>query len=137
MRDKDKEEYFFLTEKLEEIEWALKGKCNDIDCDKYMYKDLLKKRYNPVLRHNYSCMNRLKMEKSAILRLLSLKKFRKYRFEKCHVCGKYLDKLDNKNLVISFTRPSKSNKNFHEWKGVWVHKKCKTKVKIPKGWKKL
>ena len=71
-----KEEYCFLTEKLEEVIWALEGKCNDIDCDSYMYKEILKKKYMPILKHNYSCISKLKTEKGAIMRLLSLKKFR-------------------------------------------------------------
>ena len=56
----DKEEYYVLTDKLEETEWAIEGKCNDIDCDKYLYKDLLKKKYEPVLKHNFSCIKKLK-----------------------------------------------------------------------------
>ena len=43
------EEYLLLTEKLETIEWALEGSCDDIDCDKYMYKDLLKININLFL----------------------------------------------------------------------------------------
>ncbi|PIO07767.1 hypothetical protein COU59_02835 [Candidatus Pacearchaeota archaeon CG10_big_fil_rev_8_21_14_0_10_34_12] len=137
MAQKDKEEYYFLTEKLEEIQWALEGECNDIDCDKYMYRDLLKKKYKPVLKHSYSCIDKLKKEKEIVLRLLFPKKFRKYRFEKCYVCKKPLDKLDDKSIILSFTRPSKDNKNSHEWKGYWIHKKCKSKAKIPKGWIKF
>ena len=137
MSQKDKDEYYFLTEKLEETQWALEGECNDIDCNKYMYKALLKKKYKPVLDHNYSCSEKLKKEKLTILGLLSQNRFKKYRFEKCHVCKKALDKLSDKNIIISFTRHSRESKNFHEWKGYWVHKKCKLGAKIPEGWKKL
>ena len=137
MAQKDKEEYYFLTEKLEEVQWALKGKCNDIDCNKYMYKDLLKKKYKPVLNHNYSCLESLEREKSAILSLLSLKKFRKYRFKKCQVCGKKLDKLDDRNKIVSFTKPSITSKGYYEWKGYWTHKKCSSKVKTGEGWKRF
>ncbi len=137
MAQKTKEEYYFLTEKLEEIQWALDGKCNDIDCNKYMYKDLLKKKYKPVLSHSYSCLEPLKREKSAILGLLSLKKFKRYRFEKCYVCKKKLDKLHNENLIVSFTKPSITSKGYYEWKGYWAHRKCASKVKTPEGWKKL
>ena len=70
----DREEYSFLEKNLEEITWALEGSCNDIDCDKYAYRDLLKKRYTPVLKHGFSCLPSLKKEKEAVLRLLSLKK---------------------------------------------------------------
>ncbi|HEA46556.1 MAG TPA: hypothetical protein ENH99_02125 [Candidatus Pacearchaeota archaeon] len=134
---KVKEEYYFLTEKLEEVQWALEGECNDIDCDKYMYRDLLRKKYKPVLKHNYSCLDKLKKEKSVILGLLSQKKYRKYRLEACYICKKNLDKLGDKSEIISFTRSSKENKNFQEWKGYWIHKKCKSNAKIPKGWKRL
>lgn len=69
--------------------------------------------------------------------MLSQKKYKKYRFEKCAVCKRLLDKLDEKNKIVSFTRPSPTNKKYHEWKGVWAHKKCAYKVKIPIGWKKF
>ena len=137
MQEKDRDEYCFLTDKLDEVIWAIKGKCNDIDCDEYLYKDLLKKRYMPVLEHNFSCMKKLKKEKETILRLLSRYKYKKYRFMKCNVCKKYLDKLDEKNKIVSFTRPINENKKIsYQWEGVWAHKKCSSRVKIPAGWKR-
>ena len=42
--NEDLQEYSSLKKNLEEITWALEGRCNDIDCDKYAYRDLLKKR---------------------------------------------------------------------------------------------
>jgi hypothetical protein len=137
MSQKIKDEYYFLTEKLEEVGWALKGECNDIDCDKYIYRNLLKKRYKPILKHNFSCIKSLKMEKSAILRILSQERYKKYRYINCHVCKKTLDKLSNKSTIVSFTRRIKSNqKGYCEWKGIWTHKKCSSKVEAPSGWKK-
>ena len=133
-----KEEYYFLTEKLEEIDWALEGLCNDIDCDKYIYKDLLKKKYKSVIEHNFSCMAKLKSEKEAILRILSQRRYHKYRHEKCNVCKKEIDKLSPKNVIVSFTKPVKKDKlASSQWKGVWAHKKCSSRVKIPKGWNKF
>ncbi len=138
MTQKEQDEYFFLTEKLEEIEWAIKGECNDIDCDKYMYKDLLKKRYKPVLEHNFSCMKSLKIEREALLRILSQNKYRKYKFIKCRICAKEIDKLGKEGEIVSFTRPSTyNNKKCSEWAGVWAHKICASKIKIPEGWKKI
>src|SRR3989339_581014 len=138
MTQKDKEEYFLLTEKLDEINWAIDGKCNDIDCDKYMYKDLLKKRYKPVLEHNFSCMKKLKREREALLRILSQKKYKKYRLIKCKACGKNVDKLSEESKIVSFTRPSMyNNKKCSEWNGVWAHKICASKIEIPEGWKKF
>ncbi len=138
MKEDNKDEYFVLTEKLEEIDWALEGKCNDIDCDKYMYADLLKKRYKPTLEHNFSCMKKLKIEKKSLIRILSQNKYKKYRYIKCPICKKDIDKLDNNHSkVVSFTRPSKNNKKYHEWKGVWTHNTCSKKVKTPIGWKKF
>ena len=134
MKDKNLEEYLFLTERLDEIIWALEGDCNDIDCNKYLYRGLLKKRYKPVLDHNFSCIPKLKQEKEALMRILSNKKYIRHRYKKCNVCKNKLDSLDEKNKIISFTRPSKINKNYTEWNGVWVHKKCSKKVKTPKGW---
>ena len=135
--NKIRNEYYLLEEKLDEITWALEGKCNDIDCDKYMYKELLKKKYKPVLKHSFSCLDKLKREKEAVMSLLSLKKFKKYRYKKCDVCKRNLDKLSDKNKIVSFTRLSPTNKGYYQWDGVWAHKKCSPKVKIPKGWKKL
>jgi len=137
MLQNNKEEYYFLTEKLEEVDWALKGQCNDIDCNKYMYKELLKKKYKPVLEHNFSCIKNLKRDKDAILRILSKKRYEKYRYEKCNVCGKILDKLSNKSVIVSFKKKSDfKGREAYEWNGVWVHRKCRRKVKIPIGWEK-
>ena len=47
---KFRDEYYILLETLEEVNWALEGSCNDIDCDKYMYKDLLKKKNRKQLK---------------------------------------------------------------------------------------
>ena len=132
------EEYLLLTEKLEEITWALDGSCNDIDCDKYMYKNLLKKQYKPILKHSYSCIPVLKREKEAAMRLLSLKKFNKFRYEKCKVCKKKLDSLGKDYFIISFTRPvMHEGKKFYQHQLTRAHKKCKNKVIIPKGWEKF
>lgn len=137
MTKNEEEEYYLLTDKLEEIEWAIEGKCNDIDCDKYMYKDLLKKKYKPVLEHNFSCMKKLKREKEAVLRILSQKRYIKYCYLKCNICKKSLDKLSKKSKIVSFTRPiSENGKVFYQWNGVWTHNLCASKVKIPRGWNK-
>lgn len=130
-----KDEYYFLTEKLEEINFALEGSCNDVDCDKYTYRSLLKKRYKPVLKHSFSCIKSLNRQKSAVMRLLSLQKFKKFRFENCIVCRRKLDKLSENSAIASFTRPASKN-GFREWKGEHVHKKCLHRVIVPKGWKK-
>ncbi len=137
MVKKEREEYWFLTEKLEEIECAIDGKCDDIDCDKFVYKNFLKKKYKPVLEHEFSCMEKLKIEKLAVLRILSQKKYRNYRYIKCKLCKKNVDTLDEKSKIVSFTRPSLNNDKYFEWKGVWAHKKCASKIKIPIGWKKF
>lgn len=137
LMNKDREEYYVLTEKLEEITWALDGSCNDIDCDKYMYKMVLKKKYKPVLNHSYSCTPKLKREKEALIRLLSLKKFRKFRYKKCVVCNRFVDSLGKDSLIISFTRPATfKGKKVSDYKGIHVHKKCKYKVEVPAGWQK-
>src|SRR3990167_3056174 len=90
---KDREEYYILERKLEEVIGALEGSCDDVDCDKYLYKNLLKKRYRPVLEHDFSCTPHLKREREALLRLLSLKKFRRFRYKKCSICNKKIDSL--------------------------------------------
>ena len=131
------DEYYVLTEKLEEITWALGGSCNDIDCDRYMYKDMLKNKYKPLLKHSYSCIPKLKREKEAVMRLLSFKKFKKFRYKKCEVCNLKLDSLGKDYTIVSFTRPKISKgEKFYEYKGFRVHKQCKHKVAVPKGWKK-
>ena len=134
------DEYFFLTDKLDEIKWALEGKCNDIDCDRYMYKNLLKKKYKSVLEHSYSCLKKLKREQAAVLRMLSLSKFRKLRHKKCSTCRKLLDTLSNKSIIVSLTRPSghmHNGQKTYEWKGFWVHNACKKNFKNIVGWKRL
>ncbi len=127
-------EYYLLTEKLEEIVFALEGKCNDIDCDKYMYKQMLKQKYKPILEHNFSCIKSLKRDKAAIMRLLSQSQFKRYRYVKCYICQRIMDKLSKNNTIVCFTRISAVNKKLHELNMVRVHNNCKRKVKIPKGW---
>ena len=135
--NKHKEEYFVLTEKLEEIAWALEGSCNDIDCDKYMYKNILKKKYKPVLQHNYSCIPKLKREKEAVMRLLSSRKYRQFRYKRCDVCKRKVDSLGKYFTIVSFTRPSQfKGKKVFEYKGVYAHRKCRHNVAVPKGWQK-
>ena len=70
MQENDEDEYYFLIEKLEEVDWAIKGECDDIDCNKYVYKSLLKKGYRSVLEHNFSCVKKLKHEKYQLYRRL-------------------------------------------------------------------
>jgi len=136
MIDNKREEYYFLTEKLQEIEAALEGSCNDIDCDKYIYKYCLKKRYKPVLKHGFSCIPSLKREKEAIMRIVSLPRYKKYRYLKCSVCGRKLDSLGKEYSIVSFTRPCTKDKGYVEYNGIYAHKKCKRKVAVPDGWKK-
>ena len=136
--NKSNDEYYVLIENLEEITWALDGSCNDIDCDKYIYKRLLKKKYKPILKHSYSCIPKLKREKEAIMRLLYLKKFRPLRYKKCEVCGKKLDSLGKDHTIVSFTRSVEyKGRKAYEYKGIRAHKKCKHKVHIPTGWQKM
>jgi len=134
------EEYYVLTEKLEEIVWALDGKCNDIDCDKYMYKELLKSKYKPILKHSYSCIQKLKKEKEAmmcLLDLLDLSKFKKFRYKVCSICSGKVDSLGKEFVIVSFTRPAIfKDRKVYEYKGIYSHKKCRHKVNTPKGWKK-
>jgi len=129
------DEYFLLKQKLEELEDAEQGYCTDVDCDKYTYKDVLRKGYRFTLEYNFSCIKKVKRYKSAVMRLLSLKKFRKFRFEKCPVCKKQCDTLSEKSTIVSFTRPSNYPAGSVEWTGIWAHNVCKKKVKTPEGWK--
>lgn len=137
MEDKTKEEYYLLVDLLDRITWSLDGSCDDIDCDQYTYKNLLQKRIKPVLEHNFSCVKKLRTEKEAILRILSQKKYVQYRSKKCNVCKKSVDSLSKDSFLVSYTRPYPLKNNSHEWNAVWVHKRCRTKLQIPKGWKKL
>ena len=127
-------EYHVLTELLDSLNGAIRGSCNDIDCDQYMYKECLKKEYPPVLEHKFSCMKALKKDKAAVMRLLGLKKFRKYRHKKCAVCKKDIDKLSGKSKIVSYQK--KLDSGLFQWDGVWSHNSCSPRVKIPKGWKK-
>ena len=130
-------EYVLLTSKLDDINLALEGSCDEIDCDKYMYKEMLKKKYRPILKHGYSCVPNLKRDKAAIMRLLGMKKFRKYRMKKCKVCSRNVDTLGNSHTIVSFTRPSTYNNRIaYEWKGLHAHRTCSRKVKTPKEWER-
>ncbi len=132
----DKEEYYFLLEKLEEVTFALKGSCNDIDCDKYIYRDLLHKKYKPTLHHSFSCMKKLQIEKEVIFRIISQKKYEKFRYKICPICKKRLDSISDKSVIIALTKQSSVN-NYYELKTIWTHKLCKKKFIIPLGWNNL
>jgi|SRR3989344_4021640 len=132
----EREEYYLLRDFLDEINFALKDQCNDIDCDHYVYKELLKKKYRPVMEHRFSCIDSLNRQQDALLRLLSLKRFRKFRYEKCRVCQKKLDTLSDDATIVAFTKPTE-NRKFYRYESVRAHRKCSQLVKIPKGWKKL
>ncbi len=134
--DKHKEEYFVLSERIEIVRWAISGSCDDIDCDRYLYKDLLRKKYGPVLEHNFSCIDKLKRDEKALLRILGDKRYKKFRYEICQVCKKLADKLDEKNEVVCFTKELMDGK-YLEIKTFFIHKKCYEKVKSPKGWNKI
>ncbi len=131
-----KEEYYFLTNRLEEINNALEGFCNDVDCDEYLYRYCIKKKYKPVLNHKSSCIPSFKREKEALMRILSLSRYKKFRYEKCAVCGKKLDSVGNDFAVTGFIRPYKDHGSF-EYKGIHIHKKCERKVIVPEGWEKI
>ncbi len=137
IQEKIKDEYYFLTERLEEINLALNGECNDIDCDRYMCRLPLMKKYKPILQHSFSCINSLKRDKAAILIILSKKRYKKHRYTQCNACRKVLDKLGDDSTIASFTKKSKiMGKKVYEWKGFWVHEKCRKKVKAKTGWEK-
>ncbi len=132
----EREEYYLLRDILDEINLGLEGKCNDIDCDKYIYKGLLKKKYKPVLEHNFSCLDSLKKQRNATLRLLSMRKFLKFRYEKCSICQKQLDTLSKDATIVGFTKPTENGKFYH-YESIRTHQRCSRLVKIPRGWKKL
>lgn len=129
------EEYLYLTRRLDIVNQGLEGYCDDVDCDKYVYKDVLKKDFKPTLDHSYSCIGTLVREKKALIRVLSLPRYKEDRYEKCPVCKVLMDKLDEKGVVLfMLTKPLKNgNSQIHI---IRCHEKCKLKFKIPKGWKK-
>ncbi len=137
MSKRIQDEYYLLTEVLERITWALEGSCDDIDCDKYMYKNLLKKSVKPVLEHGFSCTEKINRDKAAVIRLLGQKKFRKHRYEKCSICKRNVDKLSSKSTIVSYTRPCRDKKGYYQMDSVRVHNSCSPRVKIPEGWKDL
>ena len=131
-----KEEYFALSERLDIVRQAINGSCDDIDCDKYTYLDILKIKYKPVLEHNFSCIDKLKNEEKALLRILGSKKYKKFRYEYCEVCKEPADKLDKKTEFFCFTKKLIEGK-CSQVNGFSVHKKCYKKAKVPEGWNKF
>jgi hypothetical protein len=127
-----RDEYYLLSERLYDVKAALRGDCDDIDCDHYIYKELLKKKYGPVLKHSFSCKESLEREKAALLRLLSLDRFRKVRHKPCAACGKLVDTLNER--LVGFRKPLAGG--YVEVKHVWAHRACARSVKAPKGWSK-
>lgn len=134
------DQYNLLTKLLERTRWQLEGQCEDIDCDKYIYKNYLKKKIHHSLEHSFSCIPGLKRDFAAIRKLLEEKKFKKLRYKKCIVCKKAMDTLDEKNTHTSFIAIHLSGKG--KWKGYeakiyQTHKPCKKKLETPDGFKKF
>lgn len=72
------------------------------------------------------------------MRLLSAKKFRRYRIKKCRVCKKPADTLGKEFDIVGFIRPTLHNKKkAYEWSGAIVHKKCGKKMVTPEGWQRF
>ena len=136
-RELAKEQYYILTELLDTITWQIRGDCEDIDCNKYIYKNELKK-FHPVLDHKISCIPVLKRQKAAIFHLLGDKKFKQYRYEPCDVCKKQLDTLDDNNKLTTFSSKKPSGKTtFYQMLSYRTHKTCKKKLSIPEGFEKF
>ena len=129
-------EYFYLINQLDIINNYLTGNvCDDIDCDRYMYKDCLKK-HRPILEHKFSCFPMLKRDRDSLMRILSLPKYKRFRYCKCAVCGKIVDKLGKYFHIEGYTKKCEDSSCYH-WDSSYMHKGCKKKFKIPKGWKKM
>ena len=132
-------QYYLLTGLLDSVKWQIKGGCEDIDCDKYIYLDCMKKSKRvTVLKHKFSCIPKLKRDYKAIIELLDDKKFRKLRYKKCPVCHRLLDSLSDYNPLKSFI--SKTPKGTGKFKGYEMriyqtHKRCKKKLKVPEGFR--
>lgn len=142
-RYQKRSEYNFLKQLLEEKKSYLEGdSCDDIDCDKYVYKDCLKKKYKPVLEHSFSCFPNLKHEIEVLTRLLSLPRYNKFRYKICPVCKKKIDELSNDCEIIGFTKPVNKDTEHRfgkafRFESAKTHKRCAKKFKIPDGWKKF
>lgn len=128
-------QYYLLIELLDSIKWQFDGQCEDIDCDKYLYRNCLKKKYKPALEHNFSCMPKLKRNHQAVMDLLSDKKFRKLRYKKCQVCKLKLDTLDDRNPISTFKSQRLTTGRFkgYQIKTYRTHKHCQKKLKPPEG----
>ena len=125
-----------LSDLRERVIWQIEGSCEDANCDKYIYLDLFKKKYKPILEHSYSCMPSLKRELATFNSVLSLSRYKKYRFQPCDICKKPYDDLGyDAAPIIGFIAKEAKN-NFYEWRSVHTHAKCRRFVKTPEGFKK-
>lgn len=135
-----KDQYWLLTDLLDNTKWQLEGDCEDIDCNRYIYLDSMKRKsVCTVLDHKFSCVPKLKRDYKSIMGLLSEKKFRKLRYKKCDVCAKLLDTLNNKNPITTFIAKKLSGKGKikgFECKMFRTHKQCKKMLKVPEGFRR-
>ena len=135
-RPSQKEEYYVLSDLRERVIWQIEGSCEDANCDKYIYLDLFKKKYKPVLKHSYSCIPSLKRELTTLNAVLLLPRYKKYRFRLCDICKKPYDDLDHDAAPITSFIATEMRDEGYEWRGVRTHKKCQRFVKTPEGFKK-
>jgi len=133
-QDETKNLYWILTEVLENCNSIIRGACDDIDCPKYALRDELKKPAD-VIDHK-SCVQKAQSDKATILKFLLEPRFRKYRYEKCCVCHKLVDRLSEKFHIETITgKPTeKPLGKFGKCYPMYfykMHKACKKKWKEP------
>lgn len=133
-----KKQYWFLKSRRDDITWQIKGGCEDIDCDHFIEKRLLKKKYKPALTHSFSCVPKLKYERALLEDLLKHRIFKSLRYRPCDFCKKTLDDLDQKNPPVMFIaiKPTiTKNRKGYATEIMKVHTYCRRKLKAPDGFK--
>jgi hypothetical protein len=129
------DEYHYLTNRLDTVKVAIEGSCDDIDCDQFIYKDILIDECGPVLNHQSSCMQHLHKEHAALMRILSMQRYAQERYRSCDVCQDQLDTLGEEYTIVGYMQEIQGEE-VYEYRSYCVHAGCKMEVRIPDGWKK-
>jgi hypothetical protein len=139
MKKKSKlyEQYWFLVYSLQHVKWRIEGRCDDIDCNMYEYRDRLKNQTIPR-DHVISCLPELKRKRSAIISLLGERRYRTFRYKKCFICKASLDTLDDRHYVAILKKIMLTKHGLRgqgELSLVEMHGSCEKRFQVPDGFR--
>ena len=124
-----KEIWYFLQNEKEELKYQC-DECTSYDCKKFIYNDILKKRYAEfnIIDHK-QCLKEKKEELERLDKLRRKPMFNKFSYEPCTLCKKKFFKDDMHSAMEMEKQNKEKTKKAFRGKFVYACNKCKPKYK--------